>query len=259
MTKAEERSLGPLALVGSGEYTPAMDVVDRHLLEQCAGRTVLLIATACAPEGLDVMERWEQMGSAHFARLGVDASPLRIRDADDANRPEIAARIAEADFVWFSGGRAGYLAQAFHETAAWRALANANARGAVVAGASGGLGVLNPHLAGLPTGQAGLPASGQSAEGSALPNGLGLAAPIRAMAHFDRMEARRPDMVDQMRSRLVPGQVLIGVDEDTGCIWTSGAWVAMGRARVNVFGPHGERKVYRHGDVVDLPRPARSG
>src|SRR3990172_5324415 len=150
MIKREERSIGPVALVGSGEYTPAMDVVDRHLLEQCAGRTVLLIATACAPEGLDVMDRWEQMGRAHFARLGVDASPVRICDANDANRPEIAARIAEADFVWFSGGRAAYLAQAFHETAAWRALADANARGAVVAGASGGLAVFNPPLAGLP-------------------------------------------------------------------------------------------------------------
>lgn len=252
MIKPEERSLGPLALVGSGEYTPAMDVVDRHLLEQCAGTTVLLIATACAPEGLDVMERWEQMGRAHFARLGVGASPLRIRDAEDANRPEIAARIAEADFVWFSGGRAGYLAQAFHETAAWRALADANARGAVVAGASGGLGVLNPHLAGLP-------APGQSAEGREGPNGLGLAAPVRAMAHFDRMEARRPDMVEQMRGRLAPGQVLIGVDEDTACVWRSGSWVAMGRARVNVFDALGQRSVYRHGDVVDLPRPSRSG
>jgi len=251
MIKIEERSVGPLALVGSGEYTPAMDVVDRHLLDQCAGRTVLLIATACAPEGLDVMDRWEQMGRAHFARLGVDASPVRICDANDANRPEIAARIAEADFVWFSGGRAAYLAQAFHETAAWRALADANARGAVVAGASGGLGVLNPHLAGLP-------APGQSAEGSEGPNGLGLAAPVRAMAHFDRMEARRPEMVDQMRGRLAAGQVLIGVDEDTACIWTSGAWVAMGRGRVNVFGADGERTVFRHGDVVELPRPARS-
>jgi len=252
MIKPEGSSLGPLALVGSGEYTPAMDVVDRHLLEQGAGRAVLLIATACAPEGLDVMDRWEQMGCAHFARLGVDASPLRICDANDANRPEIAARIAEADFVWFSGGRAGYLAQAFHETAAWRALADANARGAVVAGASGGLGVLNPHLAGLP-------APGQSPEGSEGPNGLGLAAPVRAMAHFDRMEARRPEMVDQMRGRLATDQVLIGVDEDTACIWTSGAWLAMGRGRVNVFDAEGQRRVYRHGDAVGLPRPSRSG
>ena len=252
MIKREERSIGPLALVGSGEYTPAMDVVDRHLLEQCAGSTVLLIATACAPEGLDVMERWEEMGRAHFARLGVAASPLRICDANDANRPEVAARIAEADFVWFSGGRAAYLAQAFHETSAWRALTDANARGAVVAGASGGLGVLNAHLAGLP-------APSQSAEGMEGPNGLGLATPVRAMAHFDRMEARRPEMVDQLRGRLALEQVLIGVDEDTACIWSSGAWVAMGRGTVNVFGADGVRKVYRHGDAVELPRPSRSG
>jgi hypothetical protein len=36
---------------------------------------------------------------------------------------------------------------------------------------------------------------------------------------------------DQMRTRLAPGQVLIGVDEDTACIWAAGTWTAMGRGR----------------------------
>jgi len=70
--------LGPLVLAGSGEYTPAMDVVDRYLLEIAAGRPVLLIATSCAMEGEDVMTKWEQMGVEHFRRLGVEATPVRI-------------------------------------------------------------------------------------------------------------------------------------------------------------------------------------
>jgi cyanophycinase len=241
---------GPLALVGSGEYTPAMDDVDRQLLELCEGKTVLLIATACAPEGIDVMERWEEMGRAHFARLGVKAAPLRIRNAEDANQREAAATIAQADFVWFSGGSATYLAQALDGTASWEALAGANARGAVVAGSSGGLGVLNAHVLGAVG-----PGPNVRPDG---PNGLGLAAPIRAIPHFDRFEARRPEMVDQMRARLMEGQTLIGVDEDTACIWMSGAWVAWGRGRVNVFGKEGERAIYRHGETVPLPKPLRN-
>jgi cyanophycinase-like exopeptidase len=222
-----------------------MDVVDQYLIDLGHRANVLLIATACAPEGLDVMERWEQMGRAHFSRLGVDARPVRIRDSGDADLPGLAEQILEADFVWFSGGRAAYLAEAFHNTASWRALAHANANGAAIAGASGGLGVLNIHVLGA-----------ANADGNK-PNGLGLAAPIRAMAHFDRMEARRPDAVTEMLRRLSPDQVLIGVDEDTACVWSGGAWTAMGRGRVNVFDSSGERRIYRNGERVDVPAPAR--
>jgi cyanophycinase-like exopeptidase len=248
MSTQPDTPIGPLVLAGSGEYTPAMDIIDRYFLERGHTRNVLLIATACAPEGLDVMERWEQMGRAHFARLGIDAKPLRIRDAEDANIPELAAQILEADFVWFSGGRAAYLAEAFHDTASWTALVEVNARGAAIAGASGGLGVLNAHV----TGALG------STDGSTKPNGLGLAAPVRAMAHFDRMEARRPAAVTEMLGRLAPGQQLIGVDEDTACVWSNSAWTAMGRGRVNLFDANGDRRIFRHGEPVDLPKPIRS-
>ena len=121
--------LGPLALVGSGEYTPAMDPIDRFLLELCGDRPILLIATSCAMEGLDVMERWERLGMAHFRKLGAQAEPLRICDREDADRPEHAERIAEAGLVWFSGGTPAYLAQAFDGTLCLQALEAANRRG----------------------------------------------------------------------------------------------------------------------------------
>src|SRR5690606_38259202 len=138
--------LGPLVLAGSGEYTPAMDIVDRYLLEIADGKPVILLATSCAQEGEDMMTKWGQKGVEHFRRLGVEAMPLRIKDRDDADREANAERIAEAGFVWFSGGSPVYLAQAFHQTRSWHALEAANRRGAVVAGASGGLGVLNADI-----------------------------------------------------------------------------------------------------------------
>ena len=137
--------LGPLVLAGSGEYTSGMDRVDSWLVERCKG-TVLLIATSCAQEGADVMTRWEQMGVKHFAKFGVEATPLRIVDHADANKAENAERIAEAAIVWFSGGSPPYLAASFHQTASWEALEAANRRGTAVAGSSGGLGVLNDHV-----------------------------------------------------------------------------------------------------------------
>src|SRR3972149_6892415 len=173
--------LGPLVLAGSGEYTPTVEAVDRYLLEACGGRSVVLIATACAPEGDERLTWWEELGVAHFRRLGVEAAPLRIRDRAEADLDAHAQRIAEAGIVWFSGGSAVSLAQAFEGTRSWRALEDANRGGAAVAGASGGLGVLNDHVP-SPWGDA--PAG---------PTALGLAAPGRALAHFARMEARRAE------------------------------------------------------------------
>jgi cyanophycinase len=239
------QALGPLVLAGSGEYTPAMDIVDQYLLKVADGRPVILIATSCAMEGEDVMTKWEQMGVAHFKRLGVDARPVRIKDSDDANVQAHYEAIANAGFVWFSGGSPVYLAQAFHETKAWEALEGANRRGAVVAGASGGLGVLNADVPAL---------ANESMPGV---TALGLAAPVRAMAHFDRAEQRRPEFVQRVVESLMPGQVAVGVDEDTTVVWTEGAWQVMGHQRAVLFKGN-EREVYRHGDVIaDLPPPHR--
>jgi cyanophycinase len=226
-----------------------MDIVDRYLLERCGDREVLLIATSCAQEGLERMDWWEQLGLAHFLRFSVVATPVRIVDQADANIPEHAERIAEAGIVWFSGGSPAYLAQSFHETACYRALEEANRRGAAVAGASGGLGVLNADMPGL---QPDAPLG---------PNGLGLAAPIRAMAHFDRMEQRRPEGVQRTLANLQPGQKAVGVDEDTALVWTGDGWQAMGHKRVCVYENDGERTIFHDGDRIGadlLPSPVRS-
>ncbi len=240
------QTLGTLVLAGSGEYTPTMDIVDRHLIQRLGGRSVLLIATACAPEGEDVMDRWERMGAAHFQRHGVEATPVRIRDQHDANQPEHSERIAEAGLVWFSGGRATYLAEAFHDTLAWRALEAANRAGTIVAGSSGGLGVLNVHT------------HDPEIEGTQPPTGLGLAAPLRALPHFDRMEARRPEFLQRALRLVQPGQKVVGVDEDTALVWDDGGWHVMGHKRAVVFDQDGSRTIFHAGQQVDiLPAPER--
>jgi cyanophycinase len=240
-------NLGPLVLAGSGEYTPTMDIVDRYLLEVCGDKPVILIATSCAQEGEERMVWWEQLGVAHFLRFGVVATPLHITDDADANIPEHAEKIAEAGIVWFSGGSPPYLAQSFHETACFRALEAANRRGAAVAGSSGGLGVLNVNM---PPFQVDAPPG---------PTGLALAAPVRAMAHFDRMELRRPEAIERTVASLLPGQKAVGVDEDTAIVWTNGAWRVMGHKRACVYEADLTRTIFHHGDVIDiLPPPLRS-
>jgi len=277
--------IGPLILAGSGEYTDTMDIVDRYIIDRTAGKPVILIATSCAMEGDERMTWWEQLGVGHFKRLGVDAVPVRIATREDANDEEKAASISGAGFVWFSGGSAIYLARCFHDTRAFAALRTANERGTAVAGASGGLGVLNPHVPGQepPRPQAPNPISGANDPRSSVygrqvvgfgppmyppdapkmpetgPSGLGLSAPIRAMAHFDRMQARRPEAVERTVESLEPGQKAVGVDEDTAVVWTDGVWRVMGHKRVQVFEKDRPPVLYHHGDVAEvLPPPERA-
>ena len=251
--------LGALVLAGSGEYTPTMDPVDTYLSELLDGRPVVLIATSCAQEGEAVMAKWEQMGVAHFKKFGIDALPLRICDSADANLPQNAEPIAEAGLVWFSGGSPVYLAQAFENTLAFAALEEANRRGAAVAGSSGGLGVLNVHM---PVQQGPVPGLPPSSSWKANPQGatgLGLASPVRAMAHFDRAELRRPEMIERTVSGLQPGQKAVGVDEDTALVWHESTWIAMGHKRVVVYESDMTRTIFRHGERIDiLPPPVRA-
>ena len=82
---------------------------------------------------------------------------------------------------------------------------------------------------------------------------------MRALAHFDRAEQRRPEFVQRVVDNLAPGQVAAGVDEDTALLWSEGAWRAMGHKRVVIFSPEGGRTVFNNGDVIDiLPPPLRA-
>jgi hypothetical protein len=120
-------------------------------------------------------------------------------------------------------------------------------------------GVLNDHVNMPP--QPPRMVDGRTIEQTAYdgPNALGLGAPVRAMAHFDRMEARRPEFLERVLANIQPGQIAVGTDEDTALVWTGGEWRAMGHKRVVVFGAGGERTIFHNGDRVDiLPAPRRA-
>ena len=84
---------GPIALVGSGEFLPAMAEIDAALLA-ASGRAeprVAILPTASWPDGEEVFRRWADMGAEHFTALGAEVEPVLVRDRfdadDDAPRP----------------------------------------------------------------------------------------------------------------------------------------------------------------------------
>lgn len=219
---------GPLGLVGSGEFTPAMRDVDARLLDdaEAAGfeRAVAVVPTAASTEGDAVVARWLRMAAEHFAALGAEALPVDVRDRSDATDLAHCAAVAEAGFVYLSGGRPDHLTATMRSTPLWDAVLERWHLGAPLVGCSAGAMTL---AAGWPPF---LRIGGPWGEG------LGLVPRVGVVPHFDRVRRMRFGRVATMTRHAPAGWVLVGVDEDTALVhpgddgeggadgwWTAGA------------------------------------
>jgi cyanophycinase len=240
---------GNIALVGSGEYLPVMDEVDRRLLATTpaqAGGTdsaprVVCIPAAAGQEGKASVDRWLRMGMEHFTRLGAQVEPLRIIDRASAEDARWVEPISSADLIYLSGGNPLYLYRTLAGSRAWTAVQAARERGAVLAGCSAGAMILARHLPDVRSPELVLHA------------GFGLVAPMMILPHFDRLESFRPGATAELQQRIHPGEFVLGVDEDTALVGApGGSWEVMG-ARAVVVLTRRERKVFHHGEIVPMP------
>jgi cyanophycinase-like exopeptidase len=235
---------GYIALVGSGEYLPVMDRVDRFLLAHCGadGRKprVVCLPTAAGQEGDASVNRWVKMGLDHFHGLGAEVQAARITERAEADDPRYAELLAAADLIYFSGGNPMYLYQTMQGSQAWAAAEYAWERGAVYAGCSAGAMILARELPDL---------RGGTDRGAA----FGKVPARYILPHFDRMQLLRPVMNPLLKSRLREGEFSLGIDEDTALVGRlGGEWKAMGRSKVYVF-THQEVRSYSDGEIVPLP------
>ena len=233
---------GLIALVGSGEYLPVMEEVDRHLLGSRhvngSKPRVVCLPTAAGREGDASVNRWSHMGVEHFGQLGADVTALPIIDRESANREEYASALENADLIYFSGGNPGYLYETMKDTRAWNAAQRAWARGAVYAGCSAGAMILGKRIPGfrLMKTQA----------------GFGIFPAEYIIPHFDAFPAVWRPMVFALQKALKDGQRMVGIDEDTALVGTlQGEWHVMGKSEVHVF-THEGKTTYRAGDLVPI-------
>jgi cyanophycinase len=233
---------GPIALVGSGEFLPAMEAVDAALL---AGRSprALFLPTASAPEGPERVDYWLRLGTEHYGRLGVEPVPLAVLDRREADDPANAAAVAGAGLVYLSGGNPGYLADTLRGTAVLAAILAAWQAGAALAGCSAGACALTA-------------VAGDTQTGATRP-GLAVVPELVVLPHFDRIEEWRPGIVDRSLGDLAPGQTLVGIDEDTALISGDGGWRVDGRQNVWLVDADGRRTPHPAGAVLALPATAQ--
>ena len=234
---------GLIALVGSGEFTPAMAAVDRGLLAATGAEwpRAAIVPTASWPDGPAVFQRWADMGEAHFAGLGATPVPVLIRDQVSADDPANAALLSGCDLIYLSGGKPGHLLAALQDTAAGAAVRAAHARGVVIAGCSAGAMVLGGHQ--LRVGGRGFlqpPFGWQDA--------LGYVEGIVVLPHYDRMPET---LVVPLALAAPTDSVVVGIDEDTALVGRDGAWQVQGRGRVTLWRGANRRR-YKAGSSVSF-------
>ncbi|HEX3428296.1 MAG TPA: Type 1 glutamine amidotransferase-like domain-containing protein [Candidatus Limnocylindrales bacterium] len=230
---------GPVALVGSGEFLPAMAEIDAGLLA-ATGRTrprVALLPTASWPDGEEVFQRWVAMGVEHFSVLGAEVEPVLVRDRLDAADAANVQAIGEADLVYLSGGKPGHLTGALVSTPLGAALVAAHGRGAVIAGCSAGAMTLAGRHWDLRGRRLLWPARWR--------DGLGIVPDATVIPHYDAW----PEALSALLVLQAPrGLPILGIDEETAAIGLDGAWQVQGRGRVTVWRGR-RRERFRRGDV----------
>ena len=231
---------GLIALVGSGEYLPVMEDVDRHLLQSLNlnGRKprVVCLPTAAGREGDGSVDRWSSMGVSHFEKLGAEVHALRIIDRESADDPQWESFLENADLIYFSGGDPGHLHQTMNGSRAWNAAQRAWECGAVYAGCSAGAMILAKRMPRFRLAQT--------------QKGFGIVPAEFIVPHFDAIPAMFKPIVLALMGRLKADERMIGVDEDTALVGTlGGEWKVMGQSRVHVFTRAGEQ-IYESGQTL---------
>ena len=242
---------GSLALVGSGEYLPAMAEFEKSLIDDGVrnGKQAkyIQIPTAAGRESEDRLSYWENLGKIQGDLLGIETIFLPIFNREDANNPDLANQIAGSALIYMSGGDPHYLAQTLMGTLVWDAIVENWSSGASLAGCSAGAMVLSSHipnfrlLKSTPT------------------TGLNLLPEIRVIPHFNKFFKWIPESAAKLLLHVPDGSILIGVDELTAIVKRSGDddWVVYGQAKVHVLNGLPDRQLI-DGERIFLSRPASS-
>ena len=221
--------MGYLLLEGGAEFGGHMRDPDLKALELAGGfdAPIRIIPTAAAPDNND--QRAGNNGIRWFQSLGAkDVASVPIIDKVTASDESLAKSLRESRLIYMLGGFTGYLGETLKGSAAWQAVLDAYARGAVVGGSSAGAMVMCEFYYD--------PSRGQVVDGlNLVPNSI-------VMPHYNTFGKR-------WVSRLleIPRITLIGIDEGTGMLDDSaGAWTVYGGGNVTLY-RGGQVEIYEAG------------
>jgi cyanophycinase len=239
-------SRGPLILVGSGEFTPAMDELDRDVLATL-GKPRPRVAIVPTASGLeDTSGSWAELGTAHFSALGAEVVPVMVLRRDDARERRWIDALRDVHWVYFSGGRPQHAINALAGTPFWDEVVRLHRSGAVLAGASAGAMMLGEKTyAPDDFDAAGLPQSVSIREG------LGVLGGHFVIPHFDLLAQFPRERIQAWITAWPAGFRGLGIDEDTAVVEGTNGWTVRGRGRAVTMTSFERQEVHRSGARFD--------
>ena len=254
-----------ILLVGGDEFRPACAPMDETLLSLAAATAgadgangvtrrvrIAIIPTAAA---LENPQRAADNGIRHFNALGIsepgiagpgiaepgiaglniDAYAVNAITRADADDASIAAQVAAAHIIYFTGGSPEHLRDTLAASALLAAVRAAHAGGAIWVGSSAGAMVLGARMR-----RPSAPAPARAA--------LGIIPGIMTLPHHEHSD---PAAVATQLAQLGEDDLTtLGIDGATGVLLAPDGASALGRGRITVYRPGGGWRQYRAGDTL---------
>ena len=173
-------------------------------------------------------------GVTHFNALGGKAEPLMILDGDQANDPSLVQRVSGADVIYFTGGNPNHLLETLQGSQLLKAITNAVAGGAILAGSSAGAMVMGSLM--------------RRPRAEEWVDGLGIAEGICVFPHHERSNPE--EVAEQLQGRLSESLAVFGIDAQTACLGQTGDWRVIGSGKVTVYRQDGWQ-VYQPGETIE--------
>lgn len=225
-----------LALFGSGEFTDAVDNIDKYLIERFKPGNVAVLPTAAGMES-DV-DKWIEMAKSHYAKFNLPVIALPVHNKDHANDEAMIAPIAEADWIFFSGGNPGYLLDSLEGTKLWKMVMDRIDNGALLAGSSAGAMVIGKYLLTAPSFKAMF-----SGHGTLWKDGFGLVdcTILPHFDHFKRYQGLVKRIIDNSPAKV--SSSWMGIDENTAIIYSQNKSVVRGVGGVEIHNSDGIKRL----------------
>jgi cyanophycinase len=239
---------GSLALVGSGEYLPAMTEFEKSLVHDGVKNgkesRYIQIPTAAGRESVDRLEYWKQLGLTQAKAIGVEATYLPIYTREDAFNQKYVDSVKNSALMYMSGGDPHHLAEVLIDTPLWSAIVENWRTGASLAGCSAGAMVLSAHIPNF-----------RLLKKTAT-QGLNLLPEIRVIPHFNKFFKWIPESAAKVLLHVPDNSILIGIDELTAIVKRSGdtEWVVVGAAKAHVLKGLPDQQLH-DGERIKLPPP----
>ena len=220
---------GSLALVGSGEYLPAMAEFEKSLLEDGIKNgkenIYIQIPTAAAQESASRLEYWKDLGQKQAQVIGAKPLFLPIYTREDAQNMSFVNQISNGALIYMSGGDPHYLAKTLIDTPIWQAVVKNWQSGGSLAGCSAGAMVLSSQIPNFRLSRVQPTA------------GLNLIQNLRVIPHFNKFFKWIPESAAKLLMHVPDDSILIGIDELTAIVKRGGSdfWQVYGQAKLHTL------------------------